>query len=466
MKQLPRIEASPEQLSIVSSNALGVEVICGAAGSGKTTTAILRLKSLSILMKTRKRRIGDKSPVKVLVLTFNRTLAGYVEALAQNELSAVDHDIEIDTFAGWARANLGDPFIHETDCRRKLRELAKRSNLLDTEYLVNEVEYLLGRFDFANLENYITAERTGRGTLPRVNRDIRRRILDEIVYPYVQYINENDKLDWNKLALKMTTDIPKLLYDVIVVDESQDFSANQIRAVMFHASDPHAITFVIDTVQRVYARGFTWAEAGVVVNSNRSHRLKVNHRNTKQIARFARSILSGMPVDDNGTLPDLEASRSEGDLPIVLTGTYSNQVAWCLAYIRDHINLDSESVAFLKPKGGGWFSTIAASLEKNGYDFVDLTRLKEWPVGDENIALSTFYSAKGLEFDHVFIIGLSSENAGFCEEERSDEVRVLRNLLAVAVARARKTVVVGYKPGEESGLVEYFDKGTYKEIEL
>lgn len=466
MKQLPKIEASPEQLSIVSSNALGVEVICGAAGSGKTTTAILRLRSLSSLMRARKSRIGDKTPVKVLVLTFNRTLAGYVEALAQNELSLVHHQIEIDTFAGWARGKLGDRTIHDVECRRKLRELATKSGLLDSNYLVSEVEYLLGRFELANLENYVTTERTGRGSLPRVSREVRRKLLDDVVYPYLRFINENSKLDWNKLALNMITDIPKILYDVIIVDESQDFSANQIRAIMFHASNPHAITFVIDTVQRVYARGFTWSEAGVVVSPNRSHRLKINHRNTKQIAQFARGILSGMPVDDNGTLPDLNAAQSDGQLPIVLKGKYSEQVAWCMKYIKKHVDLTSDSVAFLKPKGGKWFSTISAALRKKGCEFVDLTRLKEWPAGDENVAISTFHSAKGLEFDHVFIIGLSDENAGFCEEERSDEVRVLRNLLAVAVARARKTVVVGYKPGEESGLIGYFNKGTYSEIVL
>jgi hypothetical protein len=47
-----------------------------------------------------------------------------------------------------------------------------------------------------------------------------------------------------------------------------------------------------------------------------------------------------------------------------------------------------------------------------------------------------------------------------------DQQSVLRRLLAVAVARARKVVVIGYKPGEESRLVDFFKLGTYESIDL
>lgn len=95
-----------------------------------------------------------------------------------------------------------------------------------------------------------------------------------------------------------------------------------------------------------------------------------------------------------------------------------------------------------------------------------MQRCSEWPVGSENVAISTFHSAKGLEYDHVLIIGFNQENTAFGEEEATDQIRVLRRLLAVAVARARKHVVVGYKPGEESQLTGYFEDGTFEEISL
>ena len=66
----------------------------------------------------------------------------------------------------------------------------------------------------------------------------------------------------------------------------------------------------------------------------------------------------------------------------------------------------------------------------------------------------------------MFILGLNAESTPFGDEDREDKVFVLRRLLAVAVARARKAVVVGYKPGEESRLIEFFEDGTYMEQEV
>ncbi|SDQ28608.1 hypothetical protein [Pseudovibrio sp. Tun.PSC04-5.I4] len=48
----------------------------------------------------------------------------------------------------------------------------------------------------------------------------------------------------------------------------------------------------------------------------------------------------------------------------------------------------------------------------------------------------------------------------------TDQIQVLRRLLAVAVARARKQVIVGFKPGEESRLTDFFVASTYKGVAL
>lgn len=466
MKHLGQVAPSPEQLAIMSTNQLGAELIRGSAGSGKTTTALLRLKSLTNFMRVRKDREGDTSPVRVLLLTFNRTLAGYVRALAEAQMLNPDHHLEIFTFAKWAREKLAEPEINHASANAYLSGLAASFNGLETNYLIQEVEYILGRFRPENVSDYLAAERTGRGTLPRVDVNLRKRILNEVIYPYQQYMADMGWLDWNMLALRATDQLKSLAYDIVVVDESQDFSANQLRAIRHHLADKHAVTFVIDTAQRIYARGFTWTEAGFTIAPNRSHRLRENHRNTRQIAAFAAGILDGMTVDVDGMLPDLDCAKTMGRLPQVLYGKYSQQLDWAIEYIRTQVDLSLETVAFLKPQGGMWFDSLRSRLCHENIGFVEMTRNAEWPEGDENVALSTFHSAKGLEYDHVIILGFNHQNTVFGDEEVSDQVRVLRNLLAVAVARARKHVVVGYKPGEESRLTEFFVNGTYEEIEL
>lgn len=311
----------------------------------------------------------------------------------------------------------------------------------------------MGRFEPEKLESYITAERTGRGTIPRVDRRLRRRILDEVVYPYLTWLRDERMEDWNTVAVRMGREVDSIGYDIVIVDESQDFSANQLRAIRQHLAPDHAITFVIDTVQRVYARGFTWVEAGFDVRAERVHMLCANHRNTVEIAGFAASILSGFRVEPDGVLPDLAAATTHGVRPSVLRGLYSRQVEWAIDHIASHVDLEKDSVAFLKPQAGTWFSTVKERLDAHGIGWVDITREQDWPDGDENVAMSTFHSAKGLEFDYVFILGLNEVNTPYPNEQLDDEVFVLRRLLAVAVARARKEVIVGYKPGKQSGLI-------------
>lgn len=466
MKKLPVIRATGEQLPLMSQNRLGVEVICGAAGSGKTSTALLRLRSLVHMYLARHERMGIADPVKVLVLTFNRTLAGYVSALAENQVAAdASVELEVCTFSKWAWEKLGRPSISQRS-NEDLIGFARRFNGLDAGYAASEAEYAMGRFSPEDLENYIAAERTGRGLQPRVERALRRRLLDEVINPYQAQLSRSSLLDWNLLAVSMARDLDTLGYEIVIVDESQDFSANQLRAMRHHLAPDHTVTFVIDTVQRIYARGFTWAEAGFEVRPERYHRLTTNHRNTAQIAAFAAGLLNGISVDGDGALPNLTTAESSGSLPSVMRGRYGQQLSAALRYIRDHVDLNRDSVAFLKPKGGAWFDEIRRRLDAEGIGFVDTTRESEWPEGPENVALCTFHSAKGLEFDYVFILGLNGETTPHGSEDQDDQLWVLRRLLAVAVARARKHVAIGYKVGEQSELIRFFAPGTFVQEDL
>ncbi|MCK4817023.1 hypothetical protein KA005_14735, partial [bacterium] len=238
-----------------------------------------------------------------------------------------------------------------------------------------------------------------------------------------------------------------------------DLSANQVRAIMNCAADPSSVIFIMDAVQRIYPRGFLWAEVGI--SSIRSHRLKENYRNTKEICRFAVPLLTGLNVGDDGTFPDLASCKNSGPTPIVVKGRYRKQVDYVINYNESYIDLASESVVFLHPLG--WFNYLKSALRKQSLDFVEITRLAEWPRGPENIALSTMHSGKGLEFDHVFILGLNEETTPHGSDEGDTALENLRRILAMAITRARKSVILGYKPGQASSLIGILDKDTYRE---
>lgn len=468
MRKLALVNATPEQLPIISAQRMGAEVIRGAAGSGKTSTALLRMQSLKFMIEARKGRLDDPTPVRILVLTFNRTLSGYVSSLAEAQGQAGSSAIvEISTFAKWAVSLLPGRALNPAVASNLLLDLIRESNVqgLAQDYLVDEIDYVMGRFARGDLESYIDCERTGRGQMPRVVASMRRLILDQVIYPYIAELEARDMMDWNTLATEVLSELDGNSYDVVVVDEAQDFSANQLRAVMSSLKEVHAATFVIDTAQRIYARGFTWAEAGVNVPSGAFYRLLDNHRNTVQIASFVSSLLTNINIDNDGAMPDLNRAYRNGLPPYIVEGEYPDQVDWAINFIGN-LNLSEVSVGFLAPLGGGWLTYLKNRLARAGVDFVDITRNPDWPEGEENVAICTFNSAKGLEFDHVFILGLCEKNAGVGLPGHDDKEERMRRLFAVACARARDTLAIGYLPSEASFLMQGIDRSLVREVVL
>ncbi len=112
MRALRNVTPTSEQLKIFARTRPGVELIRGAAGSGKTTTALLRLKSLLGLFQNRRRRENDATPLTALVLTYNRTLRGYIEELTKEQTKNLKGvDLEISTFGKWSKLTLNNPRI-------------------------------------------------------------------------------------------------------------------------------------------------------------------------------------------------------------------------------------------------------------------------------------------------------------------------------------------------------------------
>ncbi len=147
MKILSNHRATPEQLPIVSRNTAGIVVIRGAAGSGKTTSALLRLTAIVNALTYRRNLNNDTTPIKTLVLSFNRTLAGYIDGLLNDSIQAkaIPVHVENDTFANWARRHLKTPII--SDSARDSYLLNKCLRLgIDLSFILDEIDYFRGRF--------------------------------------------------------------------------------------------------------------------------------------------------------------------------------------------------------------------------------------------------------------------------------------------------------------------------------
>ena len=297
MRILPPVTPTPEQLPLIGDVAPGFRIIRGAAGAGKTTTALLCLKQLTEVRLSRRRRYGHTAPVRVLVLTFNRTLEGYITELARRSTPNDDGlEIKVSTFGRWAISLLGRVTIVDRETSDMLRtHLQAFTQGRQLEFFVDEINYVLGRFEPDKLEDYLTVNREGRGRSPRVDRRRRETIIREIIPAYAADKSKRGVVDWNDIALRAAKAKPDLKYDVVVVDEAQDFSANQVRAVLRHLQESHNTTFVLDAVQRIYPQYFKWAEVGIQARPGIIHTLRENYRNTGSIAAFALPLVEGLP---------------------------------------------------------------------------------------------------------------------------------------------------------------------------
>lgn len=474
MKTLQAVAPTDEQLKLMVRPRPGTLIIRGAAGSGKTTTSILMMKLSIGYFLEEFARAGIEEKINIRIFTFNKTLSAYVNDLVTNEtlLSTKHHDklnIEVSTLSKYMYKRIdGRPNILSlTKQAERIRKFC-HAVPLDNQFLVDEVEYLLGRLDKEKLEDYIEIERSGRGTIPRVDKTLRRQILDEIVYPYIESKKSLKQLDWNDISLlfgkSKTDDI-----HIAIIDEAQDFSANQLKAITNQLSDVNFTTIVLDSNQKIYKRGFTWREAGVDTSNTRYARLEFNYRNTVEIAMFASKLIenTGIAIDDDGTLPILDAIKRHGSSPLVLEGRFNRQLDYVFDYINEHVDLTNETVGFLHAKGGGWFDYIRERLSQANMPFVDIAGESDWPPVETNIALSTIHSAKGLEFDHVFILGLEDRHFSFsmADSQDSDYASVIK-LISMGITRAKASVILGYNHNTEPFFIGLMDSNTYHKVVL
>ena len=470
MRPLQSHVPSAEQLPLVMDEKPGAVLVRGAAGSGKTTSALLRLDFVTNWWLSDRARVGSSEPVNVLALTFNKTLEAYIRNLAHSQVGSNPLlNMQVSTLAKWNKRLVGFHGSIYDDPMRADRIWTLGQHLgYSRNFLVDEVDYILGRFPPNRLGDYLDPAvlRLGRGQTPRVSAAMRARLMTEVVEPLIQYKQDHDLVDWNDLTVLAAATPPtaQSIKHVVVIDEAQDFSVNQMRSVVTHLNPTHSMTLITDTAQRIYPRYLSYPEAGVPA-FRRTHLLTTNYRNTPQIAALAASVLDGITLDADTALPSQNTAREDGKMPELISGRFRHQMDWTIKKLRN-IDLEQESAVIVTPRGGGWQSTLLSRLDAAGLEYAGLQRADYWPDDDINLGVSTLHSSKGLEFDHVFILGLNNELTAHGDGEDDANLDQLRRLFGMAIGRARITVTIGYASHDPSKLLDYVDKRLVDHVEL
>ncbi|MBP1747585.1 MAG: Superfamily and helicase-like [Deltaproteobacteria bacterium] len=270
--------------------------------------------------------------------------------------------------------------------------------------------------------------------------------------------HEKEESDYYDMVVQLTLEKIReigLKYDAILIDEGQDFNEDMYK-VMLELLNPatNSLTIAIDPSQIIYRnKGTGILKLGKVKNLTRVY------RNTTEIREFVESFLmdggkAKEPENHSGMLFSNSLLESHGPKPAM-------KKVKSLFEIVDHV---SKKIQSLIVDEGFSFSEIAVlyvskTLKINGQEMnlvEELTKaldikgiMSEWASEDyrakksydittNSVTISTIYSAKGLDYACVLIIGLD-----FLAEEKMPPDQIT-NLTYVGLTRARYNLVIPY----------------------
>ena len=444
------------QREVLYLSGVGHHAVLGTAGSGKTTLAILRAAYLSDPTTDH----GGKT----LLITFSRTLVSYLRYLQERALSGVVTENYHKFARGYlaSRRRLGYGCICTPEQVSSLvssavSEVAKaykphsffRTN---TALFVDEIRWI-EQHGIDNVDDYQEVKRVGRSGF-RIKKGVPRQIVYEILTKYKELRTRAGKTyDWDDLASavrqELAIDTSARRYKHVIIDEGQDLSPEALRSLVAAVPADGSVTFFGDVAQQIYGRRLSWRSAGLRVR--KAWEFKENYRNTRPISRLALAI-SEMPYfTDVADLVEPTAPTADGPLPaLVECSDEDAEIEFVLRQAAAAAKTRSVAILFRKRE---YEKLISNRLPAGS---VRLHReMKRWIAG-VGIRYGTYHSAKGLEFDAVYLpfcgrdrFPDQAEIDSFGEEDAAIEDG---RLLYVGVTRAKVQLVLTYS-GSPSSLL-------------
>ncbi len=410
----------PEQQRYVDIDRTPLILLKGAAGSGKTTVGIYR----AIRLASEGRR--------VLVLTYNSTLSSITRSLIEELIGPLPRNLQVRTHHSlmmeFLRKRSSAPNLSEkddktistflqdavTEIRMKVASPVLERGL---KFYEEEIRYVIKGLGVRNVEEYKEVERYGRKTALGASQ---REVVWRVYEAYQRRLAQARCNDWSDVALlalqmlqKMPFDTP---YEDIIVDEAQDLTPVDLRVIQQlvvpstgRVTRPSSIMALADAAQTLYSRGFSWKRAGIQARGHTAI-LRKNYRNTRQIAEVAAHLLEqNTLMRASNEYVDPEGTQRQGPPPFLMKArTLFEQ----MVLVRERIlDLVSDQVFRLSD-----FAVLCPTRQlcrqcQHELDSAGLRTVlhtdSDFDLLEERIKILTIYSAKGLEFPVVFLLGLT-----------------------------------------------------------
>lgn len=441
-----------KQKEVLALSPSGHIVVLGTAGSGKTTIALLRAMHLSNL----------PGGGKVLLVTFNRALVEYMRGISDTRSSK----LTVEHYHKFAKGYLNsrgkmpawngilDNGGKEYYIQQSLAFYKKQNPIESTlkrpaKFFVDEITFI-EKFGIASLTEYYEAERIGRAS-SNIKRDNRKWIYAV----YEKYIElrkaDGREYDWDDMAFyvysELQDDTNPRRYSHIILDEGQDFSPMMIKSLVSAVGEGGSFTFFGDVAQQIYGSRLSWRDSGI--NAEKIWRFGVNYRNPATITAFASDITKSdywLPKGDADMVaPTVQIA--EGPKPILVKFTDKRrEMSWV---VQRAISSGKTSSTVIVCRNRATIDLFLHMLSSKGCSATEIDKNTPGFAHVKTVYLTTFHSAKGLEFDNIFVPLLSEdlfpdketvEGAVTEEEAYADEIK----LLYVAATRSKYGLYMSY----------------------
>lgn len=480
--QQQKITITKEQEKCINFQPEGDLLVRGIPGCGKTTVLLERARFLQM-----------KNAGSVLFIAYNKSLTTYIRQLS---LKSGDAPVEASTFHQWGIRLLKELGVknarligdeHKNAVKfaynivKKQNPSIKFPQIPDEKpdeikrlirFLMEEISWIKGNGISSRIQ-YMDTIRWGRGSEVKVTKDHRISIYD--VFEKYNQLLASPKyrgIDFDDVALLLlqyADEIPDSEKpDHILVDEAQDFTKMQLNAISKLAKK--SLTIGADKGQQIYHRNFSWKEIGIDVTKGRSKFLNETFRSTQEIIRLAKDFQKhdkSLLRDENYT--ETVLPNASGQIPILIeSNRLDHEVENVVTLVERYQSNFPEDTIGIIGQSGNRLEKFSEALEKADIPWV-MVKEDETDMLTPGVKLVTYYSAKGLEFDHCIVTNLKEGIVPYKRTtpgiDMEEHIAAERRKFFVAMTRAKYTLTISaVRPF--SSFVEELNPDLYKKVKL
>jgi len=288
-----------------------------------------------------------------------------------------------------------------------------------------------------------------------------------IIRDYDAYCTNRSYLDFDGLIEyslklfkehKVTRDRYQNQYKYIMVDEFQDVNNQQVEFLKYLINEDSQLFCVGDDWQSIY--GFRGSEIEYIVNFKEHFEqpeiitLNLNYRSTDHIVKASNEIIKKNRFQVSKDISAVKKGGAKIEVNYAEVAGETESFIW--GKIQKHIEegISAENILVLYRRNA-MKTDIQESLVNSGV----------------NVQFKTIHSAKGLEAEVVFVLGLNSAPGGFPDPWMQDKIYHIikkteyntlleeeRRLFYVALTRAKKYLYLMSQKGSVSEFVKDIPK--------